>query len=82
MKEQNNDLQIQFRDQDLETKKRQFDLEKDVKDMHRLRLELENEIRTQTTMLHKQSQEDFSNTIYLKNDSNNEESIKRRHLHN
>ncbi len=59
MKEQNNDLQIQFREQDLETKKRQFDLEKDVKDMHRLRLELENEIRTQTTMLQKQSQEDF-----------------------
>lgn len=59
MKEQNNDLQIQFRDQDLETKKRQFDLEKDVKDMHRLRFELENEIRTQTTMLQKQSQEDF-----------------------
>lgn len=59
MKEQNNDLQIHFREQDLETKKRQFDLEKDVKDMHRLRLELENEIRTQTTMLQKQSQEDF-----------------------
>ena len=59
MKEQNNDLQIQFREQDLETKKRQFDLEKDVKDMHRVRLELENEIRTQTTMLQKQSQEDF-----------------------
>ena len=59
MKEQNNDLQIHFREQDLETKKRQFDLEKDVKDMHRLRLELENEIRTQTTLLQKQSQEDF-----------------------
>ena len=48
-------MQIQFREQDLETKKRQFDLEKDVRDMYKQRLELENDIRNLTTHLQKQN---------------------------
>lgn len=79
MKEQNNDLQIQFRECDLETKKKQFDLEKDVKDMHRHRLELENEIKSLASLLYKQSEEDYKNTMYLKSDNQNEEEAKRRY---
>jgi hypothetical protein len=43
MKEQNNDLQIKLRDIETTNKKRQFDLEKDSKDMQRIRLELDND---------------------------------------
>ena len=80
IKEQNNDLQDHSREYENTTKKKQFDLEKDVKEMHRHRLELESDIKTLTAQLLKQNEEDYRNTMYLKNENQNEEELKRRHL--
>ena len=46
MKEQNAALQTVYRDYDQEVKKRQFELEKDGKDLQKIRLELESEMRS------------------------------------
>lgn len=53
----------------MSVKKKQFDLEKEVRDIHRSRVETENDIKSLTAQLQKHIDEDNQNTLYLKNDA-------------
>ena len=79
MKSQNGALQTGYHSYDQDVKKKQFDLEKDGKDMQRARLELEADLRNLESQFQKQSEEAFKNGIFLKKDEASEAEKKRRH---
>lgn len=79
MKDQNAALSTQHRDYDQEIKKKQFELEKEGRDLQRVRLELEAEMRNMETQHSKCGQEHYNNTMYLMKDARNELELKRRH---
>lgn len=73
MLQQNQKIEDQQKEYDMATKKRIYEIDRELKDTSKQRFELENEVRQLETDLNKENEEHYNNTMHIVKDKKFEE---------